>query len=38
MAVALICAWQTPVFAHGSEAHMVPMDKTLGLWRGCAVG
>ena len=29
MAVALCCAWQSPVFAHGSEAHMVPMDKTL---------
>lgn len=29
MAVALICSWQTPVFAHGGEAHMVPMDKTL---------
>ncbi|HHA1717633.1 primary-amine oxidase [Enterobacter kobei] len=29
MAVALCCAWQSPVFAHGSKAHMVPMDKTL---------
>lgn len=29
MAVALICSWQTPVFAHGGEAHMLPMDKTL---------
>lgn len=29
MAVALCCAWQSPVYAHGSEAHMVPMDKTL---------
>jgi primary-amine oxidase len=29
MTVALFCAWQSPVFAHGSEAHMVPMDKTL---------
>lgn len=29
MAVALCCAWQSPAFAHGSEAHMVPMDKTL---------
>ena len=29
IAVALCCAWQSPVFAHGSEAHMVPMDKTL---------
>lgn len=29
LAVALFCAWQTPVLAHGSEAHMVPMDKTL---------
>ncbi|WP_285143161.1 stalk domain-containing protein, partial [Serratia ureilytica] len=29
LAVALCCAWQSPVFAHGSEAHMVPMDKTL---------
>lgn len=29
LAVALICAWQTPAFAHGGEAHMVPMDKTL---------
>jgi primary-amine oxidase len=28
MAVALFCAWQSPVFAHGSEAH-IPMDKTL---------
>ncbi|WP_312626739.1 primary-amine oxidase [Scandinavium sp.] len=29
MAVALMCSWQTPVFAHGGEAHMLPMDKTL---------
>ena len=29
LAVALVCSWQTPVFAHGGEAHMVPMDKTL---------
>ena len=29
LAIALCCAWQSPVFAHGSEAHMVPMDKTL---------
>ncbi|MBW6054578.1 hypothetical protein HTZ85_01205 [Escherichia coli] len=29
MAVALSFAWQAPVFAHGGEAHMVPMDKTL---------
>ncbi|STR39516.1 Monoamine oxidase [Klebsiella michiganensis] len=29
LAVALFCAWQSPAFAHGSEAHMVPMDKTL---------
>ncbi|HEX4502453.1 MAG TPA: primary-amine oxidase [Scandinavium sp.] len=29
LAVALMCSWQTPVFAHGGEAHMVPMDKTL---------
>ncbi len=29
LAVALFCAWQSPVFAHGGEAHMVPMDKTL---------
>lgn len=29
LAVALFCAWQSPVFAHGDEAHMVPMDKTL---------
>lgn len=29
LAVALLCAWQAPVFAHGGEAHMVPMDKTL---------
>lgn len=29
LAVALSFAWQAPVFAHGGEAHMVPMDKTL---------
>ncbi|WP_330981793.1 MULTISPECIES: primary-amine oxidase [Enterobacterales] len=29
VAVALMCSWQAPVFAHGGEAHMVPMDKTL---------
>ncbi|MBW9312762.1 hypothetical protein FA041_10505 [Escherichia coli] len=29
MAVALSFARQAPVFAHGGEAHMVPMDKTL---------
>lgn len=29
LAVALICSWQAPVFAHGGEAHMLPMDKTL---------
>ena len=29
LAVAVVCAWQSPVFAHGSEAHMVPLDKTL---------
>lgn len=29
LAVALMCSWQAPVFAHGGEAHMVPMDKTL---------
>jgi len=29
LAVALMCSWQSPVFAHGGEAHMVPMDKTL---------
>ena len=29
LAVALFCAWQSPAFAHGGEAHMVPMDKTL---------
>ena len=29
MAVTLLCAWQSPVFAHGSEAHMVPMESTL---------
>ncbi|MCS2172826.1 primary-amine oxidase [Scandinavium sp. TWS1a] len=29
LAVALMCNWQAPVFAHGGEAHMVPMDKTL---------
>ena len=29
LAVALFCAWQGPAFAHGGEAHMVPMDKTL---------
>lgn len=29
LAVALFCAWQSPVFAHGDEAHMVPLDKTL---------
>lgn len=29
LAVALSFAWQAPaVFAHGGEAHMVPMDKT----------
>ena len=35
LAVAVVCAWQSPVFAHGSEAHMVPLDKTLqefGAW------
>nr|WP_134355595.1 hypothetical protein [Escherichia coli] len=26
LAVALSFAWQAPVFAHGGEAHMVPMD------------
>lgn len=35
LAVALSFAWQAPVFAHGGEAHMVPMDKT---WCRCAVG
>ncbi|QMR26018.1 hypothetical protein HVV36_12495 [Escherichia coli] len=25
LAVALSFAWQAPVFAHGGEAHMVPM-------------
>lgn len=29
LAVALSFAWQAPVFAHGGEAHMVPMDETL---------
>lgn len=29
LAVALSFAWQAPVFAHGGEAHMVPMDKRL---------
>lgn len=29
LAVALSFARQAPVFAHGGEAHMVPMDKTL---------
>lgn len=29
LAVAVVCARQSPVFAHGSEAHMVPLDKTL---------
>ncbi|MFK3658992.1 primary-amine oxidase [Scandinavium sp. NPDC088450] len=29
VAVALMCSWQAPVFAHGGEAHMVQMDKTL---------
>lgn len=29
LAIALCCAWQSPAFAHGGEAHMVPMDKTL---------
>ena len=29
LAVALFCAWQAPAFAHGGEAHMAPMDKTL---------
>lgn len=29
LAVALFCTWQNPTFAHGGEAHMVPMDKTL---------
>lgn len=29
LAVALFCAWQSPVSAHGDEAHMVLMDKTL---------
>lgn len=28
LAVAVVCAWQSPVFAHGSEAHMVPLDKS----------
>lgn len=34
LAVALSFAWQAPVFAHGGEAHMVPMDETCR----CAVG
>ena len=29
LAVALMCSWQSPAFAHGGEAHMLPMDKTL---------
>ena len=29
LAVALVCGWQSPTFAHGGEAHMLPMDKTL---------
>ncbi|MDX6042391.1 primary-amine oxidase [Scandinavium lactucae] len=29
LAVALMCSWQIPVFAHGGEAHMVPMDEAL---------
>lgn len=29
LAVALSFAWQAPLFAHGGEAHMVPMDETL---------
>ena len=33
LAVALSFAWQAPVFAHGGEAHMVPMDKTLKEFR-----
>ncbi|HIG6958031.1 hypothetical protein M2D46_18340 [Klebsiella pneumoniae] len=23
LAVAVVCAWQSPVFAHGSEAHIL---------------
>ncbi|CDL21857.1 Monoamine oxidase [Klebsiella pneumoniae IS53] len=39
LAVAVVCAWQSPVFAHGSEAHMVPLDKNAaGIRRRCAVG
>lgn len=29
LAVALMCCGVSPAFAHGGEAHMVPMDKTL---------
>ncbi len=29
LAVDLSFAWQAPVFAHGAEAHMVRLDKTL---------
>lgn len=29
LAVALLCSWQSQAFAHGSEAQMLPMTKTL---------